>query len=70
MLRRRVKVAAGTMAFLGAMGLLFGRGAAPPVHTAQQAAAWPDGWLKDYEEGRRLARETGKPLFVVFRCEP
>lgn len=26
-------------------------------------------WVYQYEEGKRLARETGKPLFVVFRCE-
>ena len=26
-------------------------------------------WVYRYEEGKRLSRETGKPLFVVFRCE-
>ena len=26
-------------------------------------------WVYRYEEGQRLARETGRPLFVVFRCE-
>jgi hypothetical protein len=26
-------------------------------------------WVYDYAEGRKLARETGKPMFVVFRCE-
>ena len=26
-------------------------------------------WVFDYEEGKRLSRETGKPMFVVFRCE-
>lgn len=26
-------------------------------------------WVYSYEEGKRLARESGKPLFVVFRCE-
>ena len=26
-------------------------------------------WVYRYEDGQRLARETGKPLFVVFRCE-
>lgn len=25
-------------------------------------------WLSDYEEARKLADHTGKPLFVVFRC--
>lgn len=26
-------------------------------------------WVYRYEEGKRLSRTTGKPLFVVFRCE-
>ena len=26
-------------------------------------------WVYGYDEGKKLARETGKPLFVVFRCE-
>jgi hypothetical protein len=26
-------------------------------------------WVYGYAEGQRLARENGKPLFVVFRCE-
>lgn len=31
----------------------------------------PDHWIyNDIEKGRQLARETGKPLFVTFRCVP
>lgn len=26
-------------------------------------------WVYDYEEGKRLSGTTGKPMFVVFRCE-
>jgi hypothetical protein len=26
-------------------------------------------WLSDWEEARKVARATGKPLFVVFRCQ-
>lgn len=26
-------------------------------------------WLDDWEQGRREARASGKPIFVVFRCE-
>ncbi len=26
-------------------------------------------WLTDWEEARKAARASGKPLFVVFRCE-
>lgn len=24
-------------------------------------------WVRDHDEGRRIARETGRPLMVVFR---
>ena len=26
-------------------------------------------WVYDYEEGKALSQQTGKPMFVVFRCE-
>ena len=26
-------------------------------------------WVYSYAEGQQLARKTGKPIFVVFRCE-
>jgi hypothetical protein len=26
-------------------------------------------WLYDYATGKQAARESGKPMFVVFRCE-
>ena len=26
-------------------------------------------WVFDYQEGQRLSEESGKPMFVVFRCE-
>ena len=26
-------------------------------------------WVYDYEQGKHASRETGKPMFVVFRCE-
>jgi hypothetical protein len=26
-------------------------------------------WVYDFEEGKRLAQQSGKPLFVVIRCE-
>ncbi|MCS7020626.1 MAG: hypothetical protein NZ703_04085 [Gemmataceae bacterium] len=28
------------------------------------------GWLSDYAAARAEARRTGKPIFLVFRCEP
>ena len=27
------------------------------------------GWHRDLDKAAGVARETGKPLFVVFRCE-
>ena len=26
-------------------------------------------WLTDYDKARAAARESGKPIFLVFRCE-
>lgn len=26
-------------------------------------------WVYDYEQGKLLSDTTGKPMFVVFRCE-
>ena len=26
-------------------------------------------WVYSYPEGQKIARETGRPMFVVFRCE-
>jgi hypothetical protein len=34
----------------------------------QPAGAY--GWLFDLEEGKALARQSGKPLMVVVRCVP
>ena len=28
------------------------------------------GWLSNLETAREQSRRTGKPIFVVFRCEP
>lgn len=28
------------------------------------------GWISSLEEGKALARKTGKPLMVVLRCVP
>jgi hypothetical protein len=26
-------------------------------------------WLTDYDQARKLTHASGKPIFVVFRCE-
>lgn len=28
------------------------------------------GWLPSLEEAKKVARQTGKPIFLVFRCVP
>ena len=28
------------------------------------------GWHSDYSAARAEAKRTGKPMFLVFRCEP
>lgn len=33
------------------------------------AAAAEPQWLSDWEEARKEARASGKPLFAVFRCQ-
>jgi hypothetical protein len=34
-----------------------------------ETATGPARWLSDWEQGRKAARDSGKPIFVVFRCE-
>ncbi len=43
--------------------------AAAPFTSSTEKPAAKTIWLTDLAAGRSLARETGKPLFVVFRCE-
>ena len=37
----------------------------------QQAAPTEAGpnWIRDYDTARVAAKQSGKPLFVAFRCE-
>jgi hypothetical protein len=46
--------------------------AAPPSHAQTVPPKPVEGkirWVYTYAEGQKLGKETGKPLFVVFRCE-
>lgn len=27
-------------------------------------------WVDNYKEALRIAKETGKPIFLEYRCEP
>jgi hypothetical protein len=60
MRERLVGVATCLAAVLGAVGPA--RNAAPPPQNEP-------AWLTDYDEARKLARASGKPIFVVFRCQ-
>ena len=42
--------------------------ATAPAQTGQAAAK--HGWHTDYDTAKAEARRTGKPIFLVFRCEP
>ena len=39
--------------------------AAPPKYDAAKF-----GWHTDYSAATAEAKRTGKPIFLVFRCEP
>ena len=40
--------------------------ASPPARSDDEGIQW----LGNYQEAVRQARETGKPIFLEFRCEP
>lgn len=49
------------------IGLLASSGASTSVQKLDPARY---GWYSDYEAARAEARRSGKPIFLVFRCEP
>lgn len=59
---RRVSAVTAALGFLAvsAGGLLAERAA------AKEAVVW----IESYEEAIELARKTGKPIFLEFRCAP
>ena len=54
------------LSFISGLALLASAGAAviEPVPITGKIQ-----WVYSYPEGQKLARESGKPIFVVFRCE-
>ena len=44
--------------------------AAVPALAQNNKIAPQFGWINSYETGKALAKKTGKPIFLVFRCEP
>lgn len=35
-----------------------------------EGIAFENGWIFDYAKARTLAKKTGKPMMLVFRCVP
>lgn len=56
-----------TTRLLAGLALLLPPSAAP-AQTGKAAGKF--GWHTDYDAARAEARRTGKPIFLVFRCEP
>ena len=46
--------------------LIAARGAEKP---APQEIGGKIEWVYNYQEARRISRASGRPMFVVFRCE-
>ncbi len=42
----------------------------PATLAAQPAASETLDWISDYQQALALAKETGRPLLVEFRCSP
>lgn len=51
---------------LGLVVMLVGVGSAE----GQTPDVRATGWLTDYQSARMQAKQTGKPMFLVFRCVP
>jgi hypothetical protein len=43
---------------------------APAIAQPGKGGANKFGWYGDYNAARAEAKRTGKPMFLVFRCEP
>ena len=42
----------------------------PGAGQAAKKAAGRGGWMGDYASAKAAAKASGKPMFVVFRCQP
>jgi hypothetical protein len=40
------------------------------AHSPRDDRSKEFGWLASYSQGKALAKKTGKPMMVVFRCVP
>ena len=47
-----------------------GRAPAEGAFKGRIRGAAPDFWRRDHAAGRAEAQQTGRPIFLVIRCEP
>lgn len=64
MQRYRIPWCIGQLAVVFVVAPALGGEKIPPQPVSGKIA-----WVYDYEEGRDAALRSGKPMFVVFRCE-
>jgi hypothetical protein len=55
-----------------ALVLFVAFGVATAAHAQQRPSQFMAkyGWLNNLDQAKAEARKTGKPIFLVFRCEP
>jgi hypothetical protein len=55
-----------------ALVLFVAFGVAATAHAQQRPSEFMSkyGWLNSLDQAKAGARKTGKPIFLVFRCEP
>ena len=54
----------------GALGIVMATANAGLTQSPASKIAAQKGWLNDLAAAKALAAKTGKPLMVVFRCDP
>ena len=56
--------------FLVTVGVLLASAGAALSQSPASKLVPQKGWLTDLEAAKAQAKKTGKPLMVVFRCDP
>jgi hypothetical protein len=52
------------------MGCALFASSATAQNSAASKIAPEKGWLSDWGSAKAQAQQTGKPLMVIFRCDP
>ena len=56
--------------FLSLVGCALFASSATAQNSAASKIAPEKGWLSDWSSAKAQAQQTGKPLMVIFRCDP